>query len=474
MIAIGLLTLAGLIARALALGFAPQGSYLPDHLDNMAWSDYAVTHGPHRIYDFPDNVGIAVRVRDPRSGAASVIGVPVPHRCNYPPASAYIFWLQGALWHALDSDVVRAPVPPAFRGRLGVEAVESRVIDTPTARFVQALPSMVFDVALAIAVAAVVGALAPRGSAGTRRIAAYGLTLLAPPVFLDSAFWNQTDSWIATLHVATLWALLVRRYTLAGALFGLALVIKPQAILLVPVLGYIGLALGCGGDRRGAAVALGKSSAAALGAVLLTTLPFMIADAGDPQGPLRWIERSYRDTIGAEAYQRTTFNAFNVWWLHLLAQEPGAGLPGSREPLLSAGPTRSMAGLVALGGTILVGAALALRRYGWTQPGWLVVAYLTMLAAFTLPTGVHERYVYYCIPFLIALGCLDAWRWAAPLAALLLVGTFEMTSFRWVRLNDPLVRSQTGFLAVLTVASLVYSLLIIAWPVRAPRGPARR
>src|SRR4030095_8301881 len=115
--------------------------YLPDHLDNMAWSDFAFEHGPHHIYDLPEKSGIVVRGRD--------MAMIVPHACNYPPGAAYLFWCQGALWHALDSKVVTVPTLLITQQATGQTHVSTRVIDTPTARFVQALPSILLDFVLA-------------------------------------------------------------------------------------------------------------------------------------------------------------------------------------------------------------------------------------------------------------------------------------------------------------------------------------
>ena len=58
-------------------------------------------------------------------------------------------------------------------------------------------------------VAAIVSAiqrLSTASTTGDRRYAplvAFAVALLAPPIFLDSAFWNQTDSWISAALVWT-------------------------------------------------------------------------------------------------------------------------------------------------------------------------------------------------------------------------------------------------------------------------------
>jgi hypothetical protein len=249
----------------------------------------------------------------------------------------------------------------------------------------------------------------------------------------------------------------------------------PQAILFGPVFYYVFFALRFmpGGTWR-RALGLLKSAAVALVVVAVIAAPFMIADARsdtNPNGMLRWFERSYLGTIGAERYARTTLAAFNLWWLDLLAQ--GAPQqPADLNRLLDAeatllGVSKAVAGKVLLGLGIVLAWLLCARKWKWAPQSWPVCTFIILLAAFTLPTSVHERYIYYCIPFVIALG-VHARAWIFPMLALLLVGTFEMTSFRWLELwsgrlytaGNPALPA-SAILAVLTVLSLLYSYVVL-------------
>ena len=106
--------------------------------------------------------------------------------------------------------------------------------------------------------------------------------------------------------------------------YGAALMTKPQAILFVPVFVYIFLALRfmSGGTWR-RALGLWKTAGVALVVVGFVAAPFMTSDArsdSNTEGAFRWFKRSYVGTIGEQRYDRTTLNAFNVWWFDLLAQ----------------------------------------------------------------------------------------------------------------------------------------------------------
>ncbi len=458
--------------RIVAVLVAPQTSYLPDHISNMGWSTYAMQHGPWRIYELPANQPLVVRMRDRRTGqTGETIGLNA-HACNYPPLSIYLFWLQGAVWHALDRDTVTVRSTPYIVRRYGVrQPVTSRVVDTRASRFADALPGIVFDFLLAWGVAALLRALRPGRRNSTLEALAFVVTILAPPIFLDSSFWNQADSWITCLLVWCLVFLMRERLIVAGLFCGAALMTKPQAVLFAPVFIYIFFALRFmpGGTWR-RALALWKTAVMALVVVGFVAAPFMIADArsaANPDGALRWFQRSYLGTIGAERYRRTTLHAFNVWWLDLLSQ----GIPrerGDSRRFLDAeaqllGISKATVGKALLALGVVLAWVLSARRWRWTPQSWPVCTFVILLAAFVLPTSVHERYIYYCIPFLIALAVHER-KWIVPLVALLVVGTAEMTSFRWatqVFAPDSAARSVSGLLAVLTVLSLLYSYVVL-------------
>ena len=469
---------AGLIIRLICVFVAPQNSYLPDHIMFMGWSDHAFETAPWRIYEQPAGAFVKARVFHPR--AQRVVEIPhgIPIACNYPPLSAYAMWLQAGIWRVLDWQAEPFEFPEAQLRQAGIDpAVRYRAIDTTASRFAAASVAVICDFLLAWGVVALLRAVTTRRQPW-RDALAFSLTILAPPVFLDSSFWTQVDSWITCLLVWCLVTLIRRRFVLAGVLYGAALMTKPQAILFGPVFVYIFFALRFmpGGSWR-AALSLWKTAVVAVAVVAVIALPVTLSDwgrAGNDDGPLRWFQRSYVETIGSDLYQRTTFSALNLWWLHMLAQWPpaeGATVGEWRSAALSLDNTllgipAAAAGKALLGLTIIATWVLCARRWRWRETSWVACAYVVLLAAFTLPTAVHERYIYYCIPLAIALA-IQARVWIFPAAALTLVGTFEMVQFLWLRaIDDPAVRMRSGLLATLTVAALVYSLVVLTLPAR--------
>jgi hypothetical protein len=456
-------TAAGLVVRAACIAVAPLNSYGPDHRAFMAWSAYAYEHGPLALYDCPPAQPVIARVRHPPTGEVRQRITWFPRTYNYPPATAMIYWLLGALWAQLDSEVVTLPVPDALRERVPVAVVSSRVIETPTARLVHALPSAAADFALAWGVARLAATLVGGAGAATAGAFAYAVTVLAPPVFLDSAFWNQNDSWVTCLMVWTVVALMRERLVLAGVLLGLGAMIKPQTILLGPVLVYALLSRRYqlqGAWRR--ALALWRTAVAALVTGLAIAAPFMLVDADHPDGAWRWFARSYSETLGGAGFARTTVNALNVWWLDYAASGWAPEALQARGSLF--GITKDRFGFLATAATIALAWWAGARRWRWMTSSWPAVAYLVMLAVFTLSTRVVERYIYYCIPFLIALAVWHPRRWVPPLVAIAVVGTCEMVGFLWLPPSSALARVGSVLLAGMTVAALVYSLVAIWWP----------
>lgn len=490
-----IISIIALLVRLLLLLASPRAAYRPDHLSFTTWADLAFREGIRAPYDIPDaGVVRVISVPEAATAANQAFRVAEAMPCNYPPGSLYVFWLQGALWRALDQTELTivtdrtartvtwssndgsiptriSSVPPALARTLVDQTVRSPIHNTLTARFVNALPGILADWPLALGVAALVRRGSRREVASLNASIAFAVTLLMPPILLDSAFWNQVDSWVAAPLVWTVYALLTRRIVLAGVLFGVALSVKAQAVLLAPVLvlAAVTLLLEPGAGRANA-----LRMAAGAAATLLTlgglAAPFMIADAGRPEGPFRVFQLGYVKPI-LEEYPMVTANAYNLWWLEWAS----AGF--ARERLDStttlAGLSRDVWGRVLLAIGILVSLVLVLRRWGPRDTSWAPFAALVLLAAFVLPTRVHERYIYYCIPFLIAAAFRFA-PWWATLVIVATVASFEMTWNVWYTAS-PGHRMGACLLAVMIVAALAYALaaLAIAGPERRAASLAR-
>lgn len=462
---------AALAVRIVAILLAPQHAFLFDHIDYMVWSDWAFEHGPTSLYDLPVNHLINVQMPGPQAKAPVVEAYPGLNPCDYPPLSGYVFWFQGMLWRAVDSEVVTNPVGPdlARYARFRGHEATSRVVNTITARVVNGAVPILADFILAWGVLTLVRTLRAAKRTGAPEITAFALTLLAPPIFLTSAFWTQMDACLACLLVWCVVLLLQSHHGWAGACYGAALLIKAQAILLVPVLLFIAIAAACtrGGSVRHA-LRLWRTVITAVIVVALLSLPFALANRGHSEGGwLRWFERSYVGPI-QHNYPYTTMKAFNIWWLDFLLHNQQAATldPGS---LTFGGLTKATAGMLLTAAAVLIAAIACAWRWRWQRHAWVGCAALILLSAFLWPTRVHERYIYYCLPFWIAMAVVYR-PWRPVLVALLIVSTFEVTWYLWLAppnaapdapAQSPNASVWSLILTVMALASFVYALAVL-------------
>jgi hypothetical protein len=220
-----------------------------------------------------------------------------------------------------------------------------------------------------------------RAPAGAATLAA--LYALAPPVWMNVAWWGQVDA-ILMLPILLMVALMDR----AGgrwswACWAIALLIKPQAIIFAPVL-YI-TTLRRHGCR--ALLAGGGLAAALFG---LGCAPLL---AGQGEGLLQ----AYAGSVGR--FPQLTNRAYNLWYLVTLGvggSDVGQGL-GSLS-------LRAIGMLLMVGVTLLVCLALLYRSDG---PARSLGAAVLALAFFCLPTQIHERYLFLTLALLVMTAAAD-------------------------------------------------------------------
>ncbi|HEU5103179.1 MAG TPA: hypothetical protein VFU22_29360 [Roseiflexaceae bacterium] len=221
-----------------------------------------------------------------------------------------------------------------------------------------------------------------RTAGGAATLAA--LYALAPPVWMNVAWWGQVDA-LLVLPILLMAALLDRAGGRWGwACWALALLIKPQAIIFAPVL-YIATL-----RRHGCrALLVGGGLAAAL--VALGCAPLVLAGQGEG------LLQAYAGSVGR--FPQLTNRAYNLWYLATL----GAGGSDTGQGI---GPLslRVIGMLLMAGAALLVGLALLHRADGPTRVlGSAVLA----LAFFCLPTQIHERYLFLTLALLVMSAAAD-------------------------------------------------------------------
>lgn len=200
-----------------------------------------------------------------------------------------------------------------------------------------------------------------------------------PTFIVTTSLWGQADGVFIFFLVLALCALTDKRRVLSTAVYAVALLIKPQALLFFPVyLWYI-------------AEMFLKKEEGALRTTLLCTgvgiavfaagvLPFSAGQSPD------WIFKLYLGTLSS--YRYATLNMFNFYALF------GGNFVALEEHFL--GIPYEIWGVVLMAATVLAGAAVYRKR------GILTTAAFYNITLCLLGTKMHERYILPGLALLLA------------------------------------------------------------------------
>lgn len=130
------------------------------------------------------------------------------------------------------------------------------------------------------------------------------LIALNPAAMFISGAWGQIDSVLTLGIVAAFYLLLTDRWILAGAVYGLAILMKPQALMFGPILAVAYLAMLCTAtDWRKRLIKTALAVVAAFAVLLVLSLPFKGTQ------DFWWLIEKYFTT--ATSYEYATIEAFN-------------------------------------------------------------------------------------------------------------------------------------------------------------------
>ena len=329
---------------------------------------------------------------------------------DYPPAYLYALWAAGALANAL-----------GVSGALALKVIVQ-------------FPPLLCDFALALAVYLFVRRLAGARPAWL----ALALVALNPALLFDSVVWGQTDSPLALAVFLSLAMFFESEFEVGWALAALAVLIKPQALSLMPVLGLwtlLHLA-----PRR-----WWRSALAFVAVVVSGAAPFQIGH------PWNWLPNLYYG--GAAYYTETSVNAFNLMAL----------IGGVR---VSDAQTVFGLSYFALGMSALVPLYAYLAWLLWRRPdrhNLLLVAFLAMFGFSMLAPRMHERYFYAAVVLAAPLAIFEP-AMMAVFVALTISCLFNLAyvlhALQLAIFLDPrdgLAMATSLFNSVVLVAVLVYA-----------------
>ena len=205
------------------------------------------------------------------------------------------------------------------------------------------------------------------------------LYALSLPLFVNATLWGQADALLVLPMLCAVLLLMRGKPVPAGIALGVALTVKLQAIVIVPV-----LLLYCG--KRFGWKPLAQAMGAGLATMVAVSLPFLVA------GTAKQMLAAYTNAAGYYAFR--TLNTFNIWslanyvdleWRHL---NPDIVNVDSR-PAIGFLTYQSV-------GIALFGIAIAyLLSCVWRRPTPRVLAWTTAMSGWAfvmLCTQMHERY----------------------------------------------------------------------------------
>ncbi len=287
--------------------------------------------------------------------------------------------------------------PPASMYPLWVAGVAGRLLHlsrTPLRLLIQ-IPPVVTNVLLAETLFVFL-----RKSGFSRAKCWTGTVVIAlnPALLFDTVIWGQSDAivtllmWLAALFV------LESKYELGAALAAVALLTKPHALLLIPLLAL--WALWHARPARWATAMI-----VFLAAIMIVTAPFQGSH------PLDWLPRFYLRSL--QSFRETSVNAFNFMALTGGLRQPDA--------------TVLIMGLSYFDlGILLSSCALMLSFYLlWRSrtPRMLMLAiFIALFGNFLFAPRMHERYLYPALVFFVP----------AILDSPFLTGAFVLITINWL------------------------------------------
>ncbi len=261
---------------------------------------------------------------------------------------------------------------------------------------------------------------------------------LSPGLIATTAFWGQTDSILTLFLVLSIVALNRNQSRMCWVWFSLALLMKFQAIVLLPMLGILSL------RRFGIrSTIFGILAAGIIFGIVLA--PFVISSG---------LENTLRPFSGAtDRYPVVTVNAFNLWYLvipplwGLLPTYPSL-IPLDTNVLLANLSIRQIS-LILFASYVLLMVIMMWRHYPARREFlWAAALYMGF---FMLPTQMHERYLYPAVIFSMMAIAQERRVW--PIAAILtltytvnivIVATVD---FYWLGLDLKVLLGGIGLIA---------------------------
>lgn len=226
----------------------------------------------------------------------------------------------------------------------------------------------------------------------------------APMVFYNSAIWGQVDSILTLMIVLAIYFLMKEKMLLASFILGLAILLKPQALLFGPVFLFVFIYYIFIKKDKSYWIKLFYSIVVGLLTIYLFSLPF--AKSLNP----KWLIDLYGSTLSSYPYQ--SVNAFNL--LFLL----GKNWIGVETLFIP----NFVYSVVIIAISVIYGAFIFLKSTDKSR--FFYVPAMILIIIFTFNTKMHERYLFPCLALMLV-----AYICTKSLKTLILAAAISLQNF---------------------------------------------
>ena len=339
---------------------------------------------------------------------------------DYPPGYLYALWVAGLIGQAIGAH--------DYFYRIIIEG-----------------PAIVADFTLAILMYAMIWRSARREMATIAML----MVALNPALLFDTVVWGQSDSVLTFVTLLSIVAILDKQYLIAWGLAAIAVLVKPQGLMILPVLGLWTILETS--DLSGIREFFTEtdfatwiiSGVSLILVAIIGIMPFQIGHEWN------WILKLYTST--AAYYHETSVNAFNLMAL----------IGGLRQ---SDSGTIAGVSYFALGMSLLVPLYVFVAWILWrgrSQERLLFAAFFAIFGFFMVAPRMHERYLYPAIALVVPLA-LEAPQMMAVFVVLSLTCVINL-SYILHTLNTVVFLDARDGIAMFTSALNVVALGISAY-----------
>ena len=268
-----------------------------------------------------------------------------------------------------------------------------------------------------------------------------GIYVFNPAVIINSAVWGQVDSFLILFFALGFLLLDSEKPVLSGLPFAIAALMKPQGLILLPVVLFELL-------KRKDWKVLVKTALFGIVSGIVLVLPYLIIE-----GP-SWLFNLYLET--AEGYQYVSLNAYNFFSLI------GTNLKPDSETFLFF--SYKVWGMFFIVGMVVFTAVLHWKGKGKTLMYYS--ALILSMGVFMLSVRMHERYLFPVLFFLLVILILTRDKWSLVFYGVasftIFVNTFTVLD-RMIKDDYPHVPPDDPLLLLISLINVLMFIAVLIW-----------